>query len=140
MHEKTERLLPQLRGVRTVTLSGQTGKGIDRLMEAVTEVDRIWNKRVPTARLNEWLSSVQSHHPPPAVAGRRIRFKYITQAKTRPPTFVAQCSMPEALPASYERYLMNGLRETFDLPGVPLRLFLRKGNNPYKPRKARKIG
>ncbi len=140
LHEKTERLLPQLRGLRTVTLSGQTGKGIDRLMEAVTEVDRIWNKRVPTARLNEWLSSVQSHHPPPAVAGRRIRFKYITQAKTRPPTFVAQCSMPEALPASYERYLLNGLRETFDLPGVPLRLFLRKGNNPYKPKKARKIG
>ncbi len=140
LHEKTERLLPQLRGLRTVTLSGQTGKGIDRLMEAVMDVDRTWNARVSTAQLNKWLDGVQGHHLPPAVAGRRIRFKYITQAKTRPPTFVAQCNMPEALPASYERYLLNDLRATFKLPGVPLRLFLRKGNNPYKPKKDRRIG
>ncbi|MEL6751248.1 MAG: ribosome biogenesis GTPase Der [Pseudomonadota bacterium] len=140
LHEKTERLLPQLRGLRTVTLSGQTGKGIERLMEAVMDVDKTWNARVSTAKLNKWLDGVQGHHPPPAVAGRRIRFKYITQAKTRPPTFVAQCNMPEALPASYERYLLNDLRATFELPGVPLRLFLRKGDNPYKPKKARKIG
>ncbi|MGI9367110.1 MAG: ribosome biogenesis GTPase Der [Rhizobiaceae bacterium] len=135
LHEKTERLLPQLRGVRTVTLSGQTGKGLDRLMEAVIETDKVWNKRVSTSRLNRWLDEVQAYHPPPAVAGRRIRFKYITQAKTRPPTFVAQCTRPEGLPASYERYLLNELRATFDLPGVPLRLFLRKPENPYGNRK-----
>ncbi len=135
LHEKTERLLPQIRGVRTVTLSGQTGKGLDRLMEAVVETDKIWNKRVSTAKLNRWLDGVQSYHPPPAVSGRRIRFKYITQAKSRPPTFVIQCTKPENLPASYERYLINELRATFELPGVPLRLFLRKGDNPYANRK-----
>lgn len=135
LHEKTERLLPQLRGLRTVTLSGQTGKGLDRLMEAIVDTDRIWNKRVSTSRLNRWLDEVQAYHPPPAVAGRRIRFKYITQAKTRPPTFVAQCTRPEGLPASYERYLLNELRATFELPGVPLRLHLRKPENPYGNRK-----
>lgn len=135
LHEKTERLLPQLRGVRTVTLSGQTGKGLDRLMEAVVETDRIWNKRISTSRLNRWLDEVQAYHPPPAVSGRRIRFKYITQAKTRPPTFMAQCTRPEGLPASYERYLLNELRATFELPGVPLRLYLRKPENPFGNRK-----
>lgn len=135
LHEQTERLLPQLRGVKTVTLSGQTGKGLDRLMDAVLETDRIWNKRISTARLNRWLNEVQAYHPPPAIAGRRIRFKYITQAKTRPPTFVVQCTRPESLPASYERYLLNELRATFELPGVPLRLHLRKGDNPFANRK-----
>ncbi|MEL6504020.1 MAG: ribosome biogenesis GTPase Der [Pseudomonadota bacterium] len=135
LKEKTERLIPQLRGLRTVTLSGQTGRGLDRLMDAVMETDEVWNSRVSTAQLNKWLSGVQAHHPPPAVSGRRIRFKYITQAKTRPPTFVAQCTRPEGLPTSYERYLLNDLRETFDLPGVPLRLYLRKGDNPYGNRK-----
>ena len=139
LREKTERLLPQVRGIRTVTLSGKTGRGVDRLMEAIEAVDRTWNARVPTAALNRWLADVQVHHPPPAVSGRRIRFKYVTQAKTRPPTFVAQCSRPDALPASYERYLVNELRETFDLPGVPIRLFLRKGDTPYASR-ARKRG
>ena len=135
LHEKTERLLPQLRGLRTVTLSGQSGKGLDRLMEAVIAADRTWNRRIATSKLNRWLDEVQAHHPPPAVSGRRIRFKYITQAKTRPPTFVAQCTRPEGLPASYERYLLNDLRATFDLPGIPLRLYLRKGENPYGNRK-----
>jgi len=135
LHEKTERLLPQIRGVETVTLSGQTGKGLDRLMESVIETDKVWNKRVSTSRLNRWLDEVQAYHPPPAVSGRRIRFKYITQAKSRPPTFVAQCTRPEGLPASYERYLLNDLRNTFGLPGVPLRMFLRKTDNPYGNRK-----
>lgn len=135
LHEKTERLLPQIRGVQTVTLSGQTGKGLDRLMEAVIATDKVWNKRVATSRLNRWLDEVQAYHPPPAVSGRRIRFKYITQAKSRPPTFVAQCTRPEGLPASYERYLLNDLRNTFELPGVPLRMFLRKTENPYGNRK-----
>ena len=135
LHEKTERLLPQIRGVQTVTLSGQTGKGLDRLMEAVIATDKVWNKRVATSRLNRWLDEVQAYHPPPAVSGRRIRFKYITQAKSRPPTFVAQCTRPEGLPASYERDLLNDLRNTFELPGVPLRMFLRKTENPYGNRK-----
>ncbi len=135
LHEKTQRLLPQIRGVQTVTLSGQTGKGLERLMEAILATDIVWNKRVPTPVLNDWLAQVQAHHPAPSVAGRRIRFKYITQAKTRPPTFVAQCTRPEGLPASYERYLLNDLRATFELPGVPLRLHLRKGDNPYGNRK-----
>ncbi|MEM8750001.1 MAG: ribosome biogenesis GTPase Der [Pseudomonadota bacterium] len=135
LHEKTERLLPQLRGVQTVTLSGQTGKGLDRLMEAIAETDRVWNRRVSTNHLNRWLDEVQTYHPPPAVSGRRIRLKYITQAKIRPPTFVAQCTRPEGLPASYERYLLNDIRNTFEFPGVPLRLYLRKGENPYAKRK-----
>ncbi|MEO1397250.1 MAG: ribosome biogenesis GTPase Der [Pseudomonadota bacterium] len=137
LHEKTERLLPQIRGVPTVTLSGMSGKGIDRLMEAVMEIDRLWNTRVPTARLNKWLDDVQSYHPPPAVSGRRVRFKYATQAKVRPPTFVVQCTRPEGLPASYERYMINELRATFNMPGVPIRLYLRKGDNPFAKKKKR---
>ncbi|MDD9909335.1 MAG: ribosome biogenesis GTPase Der [Ahrensia sp.] len=134
LREKTERLLPQIRGVRTVTLSGQTGRGLSRLMQAIEDTDRIWNQRVSTARLNRWLDGVQSYHPPPAVGGRRIRFKYITQAKTRPPTFVVQCTRPKDVPSSYERYLLNELRAEFGLPGVPLRLLMRKGDNPYAGR------
>ncbi len=137
LHEKTERLLPQLRGLRTVTLSGQTGKGLRQLMEAVIATDRVWNTRIPTSQLNRWVDGVQAYHPPPAVSGRRIRFKYITQAKARPPTFVVQCTRPEGVPASYERYLLNNLRATFELPGVPLRLHMRKGDNPYANRKRR---
>jgi len=137
LHEKTERLLPQIRGVPTVTLSGKSGKGIDRLMEAVMEIDRLWNTRVPTARLNRWLDDVQAYHPPPAVSGRRVRFKYATQAKVRPPTFVLQCTRPEGLPASYERYMINELRATFNMPGTPIRLYLRKGDNPYAKKKKR---
>jgi len=137
LHEKTERLLPQLRGVRTVTLSGQTGKGLENLMDAVLEAHQIWNKRVSTARLNRWLDRVLSYHPPPAVSGRRIKLKYITQAKARPPTFMVQCSRPEGLPTSYSRYLLNELRETFELQGVPLRLFMRKGDNPFQGRRSR---
>lgn len=137
LHEKTERLLPQIRGVPTVTLSGASGKGIERLMEAVMDIDRLWNTRVPTARLNRWLDDVQAYHPPPAVSGRRVRFKYATQAKVRPPTFVVQCTRPEGLPASYERYMINELRATFDMPGVPIRLYLRKGDNPYAKKKKR---
>lgn len=138
LHEKCDRLLPQLRGVRTVTLSGQTGKGIDKLMEAVLETHKVWNRRVSTSKLNRWLDSVQAHHPPPAVSGRRVRLKYATQAKTRPPTFMVQCSRPEGLPTSYSRYLINELREDFDLWGVPLRLFMRKGDNPFANRRRKK--
>ncbi|MFO1185016.1 MAG: ribosome biogenesis GTPase Der [Bauldia sp.] len=132
-----DRLLPQIRGVPVLPVSGLTGEGIDRLLQAADEAAEVWSRRVPTAALNRWLTDVLEHHPPPAVTGRRIRLRYMTQAKARPPTFVAFCSRPEALPDAYRRYLLNGLRDTFDLPGVPIRLLLRKGENPYEGRKAK---
>ena len=134
MREKAERLLPQARGVALVPISGLTGSGIDRLMQAVAKTYETWNRRIPTAALNRWLASVLEYHPPPAVSGRRVKLRYMTQAKSRPPTFVAFCSRPEALPDAYTRYLINGLRDTFDLPAVPIRLMLRKGENPYEGR------
>jgi GTP-binding protein len=138
LREKTTRLLPQVRGIRAVPISGQTGLGLDKLMQHVVETHRIWNRRISTARLNRWLESMQAQHPPPAVSGRRIRLKYMTQIKARPPGFVISCSRPDALPTSYTRYLVNGLREDFDLPGVPLRVSYRKGDNPFAPRKKRR--
>ena len=136
LREKTGRLLPQLRGLRTVTISGETGRGLDRLMAAVTDAHRVWNRHVPTAQLNRWLDGVQAHHPPPAVGGRRVRLKFMTQFKTRPPRFAVMCSQPKALPKAYERYLLNELRAAFEFPGIPLRLHLRKGDNPYAARAA----
>jgi len=138
LREKTERLLPQARGVRAVPVSGLTGTGLDRMMQAVVDTHRTWNRRIATARLNRWLDAVQAQHPPPAVSGRRIRLKYMTQIKARPPGFVISCTRPDALPASYTRYLVNGLREDFDLPGVPLRIAYRKGDNPYAPKKKKR--
>ncbi len=131
LKEKADRLLPQLAGVELVTVSGLTGQGTDRLMRAVVRAHHIWNRRVPTAKLNTWLAGALDRHPPPATSGRRIRVRYLTQPKSRPPTFVAFCSRPDALPAAYRRYLVNNLRSDFDLPGVPIRLILRKGDNPY---------
>ena len=134
LREKTERLLPQVRGIRAVTLSGETGDGIDRLMQAVVETHKVWNRRISTGRLNRWLAAATAQHPPPAVSGRRLKVKYITQVKTRPPGFVVNCSRPQAMPASYVRYLLNGLRETFNMPGVPIRIAMRASDNPYAPR------
>jgi GTP-binding protein len=133
--EKAHRLLPQIAGVELVPVSGLTGEGVERLLAAVAEAHTTWNKRVTTARLNRWLAEVVERHPPPAVAGRRIKLRYLTQLKARPPTFVAFCSRPEKLPAAYRRYLVNALRADFDLAGVPLRLMLRRGENPYESRK-----
>ncbi|MEO4043515.1 ribosome biogenesis GTPase Der [Hoeflea sp. CAU 1731] len=138
LHEETERLLPQARGIRAVPISGQTGEGLDKLMKAVTDVHRLWNTRVSTARLNRWLETMQVQHPPPAVSGRRIRLKYMTQIKARPPGFIISCSRPEALPTSYTRYLVNGLRQDFKLPGIPIRISYRKGDNPFAPKKKRR--
>ena len=131
LREMCQRLLPQVRGVSLVTLSAQSGKGVDRLMDAVLAADAVWNRRLPTAALNDWLAAMIDAHAPPAVSGRRLKIRYMTQANARPPTFIAFCSQPKALPDSYVRYLVNGLRESFDLPGVPIRFNLRKGNNPY---------
>ncbi|TVS03227.1 MAG: ribosome biogenesis GTPase Der [Rhodobacteraceae bacterium] len=132
-----EKLLPQLRGAPLVTVSATTGKGLDRLHAAVLRAHEVWNRRVPTAKLNQWLGAMVEAHPPPAPKGRRIRLRYMTQAKTRPPGFVVMCSNPEELPAAYTRYLVNGLREAFDMPGTPIRVFMRSQGekNPYRGRK-----
>lgn len=132
LRDRLETSLPQARGVTTVTLSALTGRGVDHLMDAVIETWDTWNRRIPTAGLNRWLEEVIDRHPPPALpGGRRYKIRYMTQAKARPPTFVLFATRPEQLPESYSRYLINGLREAFNLPGVPIRLFVRGGKNPY---------
>jgi GTP-binding protein len=131
LREKCTRLLPQIKGVPLVPVSATTGQGLDRLMQAVLAADALWNRRLPTHALNRWLQDAVDAHPPPAVSGRRIKLRYMTQANARPPTFVLFCSRPKTLPDSYSRYLVNALRESFDMPGVPIRLNLRKGDNPY---------
>ena len=134
LREKTERLLPQVRGLKAVPISAETGRGLDRMMEAALATHEVWNRRVPTGPLNRWLAAATAQHPPPAVAGRRLKVKYMTQVKTRPPGFVLSCSRPEAMPQSYVRYLVNGLRESFDIFGVPIRVTLRTSENPYAGR------
>ena len=131
LKEKAHHLLAQVRGVPIVPLSGLAGEGIDRLMQAVFSAYQVWNSRVSTARINRWLEGVLSAHPPPAVAGRRIKIRYMTQAKARPPTFALFGNQLEHLPVSYTRYLVNNLREAFELPGTPIRLHRRGGDNPY---------
>ena len=137
LKEAFERLLPQLRGAPLVTVSARTGRGLDRLRAAVERAHAVWNRRVSTGQLNRWLADVVAAHPPPAPGGRRIKLRYMTQAKTRPPGFVAMCSHPDAVPDAYRRYLVNALRADFDMPGTPIRLHLRgQGDaNPYKNRK-----
>jgi GTP-binding protein len=127
--------LPQMKGVPIVALSGQTGEGLDRLMRAVLEAHAVWNRRVPTAGLNRWFEETLAAHPPPAVSGRRLKLNYITQPKTRPPSFVIFCTRADAVPDAYLRYLTNSLRETFNLPGTPIRITLREKKNPYAGRK-----
>ncbi len=134
LREKTERLLPQLRGIRAVPVSAETERGLDKLFDAIFRTHRVWNMRVSTGRLNRWLEGIVAHHPPPAVSGRRLKIRYITQAKTRPPGFVLSVSRPDAMPDSYQRYLVNNLRETFGIEGVPIRLNLRTSENPYASR------
>jgi len=134
MEKLTDRMqtsLPQSRGVPVVTLSALSGSGIDDLMRSVFEMYGVWNARIPTGPLNRWLERMLEEHPPPLVRGRRLRLRYMTQVKARPPSFVIFTTRPGALPDSYRRYLVNGLRERFDLPGVPIRIMLRRGNNPY---------
>jgi GTP-binding protein len=134
LREDTDRWLPQIKGVPAVAVSGLTGEGLDRLMQAVVDSHAVWNRRVATSALNRWLAEVITAHPPPAVSGRRIRLDYITQPKARPPSFVLFSSRTEAVPDAYRRYLVNSLRETFDLPGTPIRLTLREKKNPYAKR------
>ncbi|MBI3444707.1 MAG: ribosome biogenesis GTPase Der [Magnetospirillum sp.] len=132
LKDRLETSLPQAKGVATVTLSALTGRGVERLMDSVLETWTLWNRRIPTAQLNRWLEEMIERHPPPALpGGRRYKIRYMTQAKARPPTFVLFATRPEQLPESYTRYLVNGLREHFKMPGVPIRLYVRGGKNPY---------
>ncbi len=131
LKDTLEQSLPQLAGLEAVKLSALTGAGMARLMPAVVAAETAWNRRVPTPRLNRVLAEAQVRHPPPLVAGRRLKLRYMTQINTRPPTFALFASKPGELPDSWRRYLTNVLRETFDLPGVPIRMMLRKGKNPY---------
>ena len=132
-----DRLLPQIKGVGVAVLSAKTGQGLEHLMQAVVEAHAVWNRRVPTAALNRFLAAATSANPPPALRGRRLRLDYMTQPKSRPPTFVLFGSRTSTLPDAYRRYLVNGLREHFDLPGTPIRLTLRTKSNPYAGRKRR---
>lgn len=132
LNDRLETSLTQVRGIPVVTLSALKGTGIGGLMSAVFEIYEVWNRRVATARLNDWLAEMIELHPPPlASTGRRVRLRYMTQTKTRPPTFAVWVSRPKDLPEAYTRYLVNGLREDFGLAGVPLRIALRRGKNPY---------
>ncbi len=138
LRAEADRLLPQLRGTRVIPVSGLTGAHVDKLMEAIVSTDEVWNTRISTGRLNRWLAPDVDATPPPAVAGRRVKIRYITQPKARPPFFVLFGNSVESIPESYKRYLVNGLRETFGLIGVPIRLSLRSGGeNPYAPKKRR---
>src|SRR5215468_6024487 len=129
--------LPQVKGAPLVAVSGLTGEGIDRLMKAIQEAYAVWNRRVPTAALNRWFEQAISANPPPSVSGRRLKLNYITQTKARPPSFVLFCSRADAVPKSYMRYLVNSLREAFDLPGTPVRITLREKANPFAHKRKR---
>ena len=138
LREEFARLLPQLKGAPLVTVSAKTGKGLDRLQQAIMRAHEVWNRRATTAQLNRWLTGMLEQHPPPAPGGRRIKMRYATQVKTRPPAFVVMSSFPDLVPESYKRYLINGLRNDFDMPGTPVRLYLRDqgDKNPYKDKKS----
>jgi GTPase len=134
LRELADDKLRQMKDVPLVAVSAITGEGLDRLMQAIVDAFAVWNKRVPTSALNRWFEHAVESHPPPAVSGRRLRLNYITQAKARPPSFVLFCTRADALPDAYKRYLVNSLRESFDLPGTPIRLTLREKDNPFKGR------
>jgi GTP-binding protein len=132
-----DHLLPQVRGMPIVAVSGMMGEGIDRLMSAIEQAYAVWNKRVPTAALNRWFEQAVGANPPPAVSGRRLKLNYITQAKARPPSFILFCSRADAVPQSYLRYLVNSLREFFEIPGTPVRITLREKDNPFAHKRKR---
>ena len=131
INDRLQTSLAQVRGVPVIPISGMYGRGLDKLLKAVEQVHKIWNMRISTGRLNRWLEPILEAHPPPLSQGRRLRIRYMTQIKTRPPTFALFASRPVDLPESYLRYLIGGLRQDFGLEGIPIRMVLRKGNNPY---------
>lgn len=126
-----ERSLPQARGVPVIPLSAMTGRGVEKLLPAVFQVFDIWNRRISTNVINRWLEDALSRNPPPTDKGRRVKIRFASQVKTRPPTFALFTNRPESVPDSYLRFLTNDLRSTFELDGVPLRLLLRKRDNPF---------
>ncbi|MBN9598662.1 MAG: ribosome biogenesis GTPase Der [Afipia sp.] len=138
LREQADHLLPQVRGAPVVAVSGMMGEGIDRLMTAIEQAYATWNRRISTSQINRWFERAVANNPPPAVSGRRLKMNYITQTKARPPSFVLFCSRTDAVPTSYLRYLTNSLRETFDLPGTPLRITLREKANPFAHKAKRK--
>ena len=129
--DRLEESLAQMKGIPVVTFSALTGAGIDRLLPAVRAAHAVWNTRVPTGELNRWFERVLARHPPPMVSGRRLKLRYLTQAKARPPTFIVFGTRAERIPEDYQRYLVNNLRETFELPGTPIRMELRGTKNPF---------
>ncbi len=136
LRDRMQTSLPQVRGIPVVTISALRGQNLDKLMQAVFDIYEIWNRRVSTAALNRWLELVLEGHPPPlASTGRRVRLRYMTQLKSRPPTFAIWGTRPQDLPESYRRYLINGLRQDFAIEGVPIRLQFRQGENPFAPKK-----
>lgn len=137
LRRDADHLLPQVKGVPIVAVSGLMGEGIDRLMQAIQDAYALWNKRVSTSALNRWFEQAVQANPPPAVSGRRLKLNYITQTKARPPSFVLFCSRADAVPQSYLRYLTNSMRETFELPGTPVRITLREKANPFAHKRKR---
>ncbi len=134
---KVEASLAQLAGLPVIPISALKGDGLDRLMKAITQLYEVWNKRISTGQLNRWLEGMEADHPPPIVSGRRVKLRYMTQIKSRPPTFAMWVNKPVDLPDSYKRFLTNGLRKTFKLEGVPIRWLLRKGKNPFEDKKGK---
>jgi GTP-binding protein len=137
LRAEADHWLPQVRGAPLVAVSGLMGEGIDRLMKAIEDAYAVWNKRVSTSALNRWFEQAVGDNPPPAVSGRRLKLNYITQAKARPPSFILFCSRADAIPQSYLRYLINSMREHFDLPGTPVRISLREKANPFAHKRKR---
>jgi GTP-binding protein len=138
LRETADHLLPQLKGAPVVAVSGMMGEGIDRLMKGIEDAYATWNRRVSTSQLNRWFEQAVAANPPPAVSGRRLKLNYITQTKSRPPSFVIFCTRADAVPESYLRYLTNSMRETFKLPGTPIRITLREKANPFAHKARRK--
>ena len=129
---KLEHSLPQIKGIPIVPISALTGRGIEKLMPQIFSSYKLWNRRISTAKLNKWLAQTMAYHPAPSVKGRRTKMRYITQVKTRPPSFAIFTNRPTDVADSYVRYLLNEIRWDFDMPGIPIRIMLRKGDNPYK--------
>jgi GTP-binding protein len=129
--DRLETSLAQMKGIPVVTLSGLTGQGVDKLLPLVRRAHDIWNRRIATGELNRWFENALSRHQPPLVSGRRLKLRYVTQAKARPPTFIAFGTRAEQTPEDYQRYLVNSLRDTFELPGTPIRLQFRGTKNPF---------
>ena len=138
LRDKLDVSFAQAKGIPILTFSALTGRGTDRLMPTVLDIHDIWSRRISTSKLNRWLESTSERHLPPVISGRRIRLRYMTQAKARPPSFFINCSKAAELPESYTRYLINALREDFDMPGVPIRINLRSSENPYANKKKKR--